>query len=304
MAIQHFFVESFVRFYDYVRISGGLHIPDRVIQSLIVVQDGKAICNGQVNLPGAGLAVDCRFLVTFTSTDFNPERLALIFELDNGERLQITGAEAAKYYLEREEAANQAQKKFFARLRTPGYDRVLEIGSRARSGIIRRDLFQGKQYTGIDILEGPNVDVVGDAHSLSTHFAPESFDAIYSTSTFEHLAMPWKVALELNHILRTGGVAYIVTHQALGMHDMPWDFWRFSDTAWDSLFNEFTGFRKESSFLGGAMTLVPTIYYDHWKGYEGAVGFSISAVMIEKTGPCSLHWDLDVRKAIRGIYPA
>jgi SAM-dependent methyltransferase len=299
-----FVVSSFVRFFNYVRITGHLHIPGRTIMTLTATRPGDSlICSGQVNLPSPGLEVNCGFALTFTCEKFDAKELRLIFELDNGSKFQITGAEAANYYLAHEAAANQAEKKFFERLQAPGYGRVLEIGSRARSGIVRRGRFEGKQYTGIDILAGENVDVIGDAHSLSAHFEPESFDAVYSVSTFEHLAMPWKVALELNHVLRTGGIAYFVTHQALGMHDMPWDFWRFSDTAWDSLFNASTGFQKQATFLGGPMTLVPTIYYDHWIGYEGAVGFSISAVLIEKIGPCNLRWDVDVRKAISGIYP-
>jgi len=95
----------------------------------------------------------------------------------------------------------------------------------------------------LDVVQGPNVDVVGDAHALSAHFEPESFDAMYSVSTFEHLAMPWKVALEAHKVLRPGGLAYFVTHQSLGMHELPWDFWRYSDTSWNSLFNSYTGFR-------------------------------------------------------------
>ncbi|WP_373690468.1 methyltransferase domain-containing protein [Sphingobium sp. DEHP117] len=63
-------------------------------------------------------------------------------------------------------------------------------------------------------------------------FEASSFDAVYSVSVFEHLLMPWKVALEMNRVLRMGGIAYIHTHQTLGLHDMPWDFWRFSDTSW------------------------------------------------------------------------
>ena len=298
-----FVVQSFVRFFNYVRISGALFIPGRTIVGLMAIQPNQPPCTGQVNLPSPGTTLTRGFLITFTCEQFEPKDLLLIFDLDNGTKFQISGAEVASYYLQHEVNANQTEKTFFERLRTPGYDRILEIGSRARSGVIRRQMFGGKQYQGIDVLEGPNVDVVGDAHSLSDYFGPESFDAVYSVSTFEHLAMPWKVAVELNKILRPGGIAYFVTHQALGMHDMPWDFWRFSDTAWDSLFNPFTGFRKIGTFLGGPMTLVPTVYSDHWKGFEGAVGFSISSVVIEKTGPCNLAWDLDVRKAIHGIYP-
>jgi SAM-dependent methyltransferase len=175
---------------------------------------------------------------------------------------------------------------------------------RARSNISRRGLFKDKQYTGLDIVRGENVDIVGDAHSLSAHFPEESFDALYSVSTFEHLAMPWKVALEVNRVLRHGGLAYFVTHQALGMHETPWDFWRFSDTSWNSLFNCYTGFRVLDTFLGNPMMLVPHIYHDHWKGYETATGFSTSAVLIEKAGPATMEWNLDVRRVTQGFYPA
>ena len=116
--------------------------------------------------------------------------------------------------------------------------------------------------------------------------------------------MPWKVALELNKVMRVGAVGYFVTHQALGMHDRPWDFWRYSDTAWNCIFNQFTGFRVLQAYLSQPMALVPHIYSDHWKGYEGAVGFSVSAVLIEKTGGSDLRWDLNVRDAIQGVYPA
>jgi len=34
------------------------------------------------------------------------------------------------------------------------------------------------------------------------------------------------------------------------MHETPWDFWRFSDTSWNSLFNCYTGFRVLDTFLG------------------------------------------------------
>src|SRR5207302_1906206 len=114
---------------------------------------------------------------------------------------------------------------------------VLEIGSRARSGISRRDRFPaGSKYVGLDIASGPNVDIVGDAHDLST-FIHEPVDFVLSMSTFEHLLMPWKVAIEMSTVMRVGAIAYIESHQAWPLHEEPWDFWRFSANAWQGLFN-------------------------------------------------------------------
>jgi len=298
-----FHVATFIRFYNYVRITGVFYAAGQNVTLVAAVQSGSLAGSGKGNLPVPGQTVPCGFAITFLAEHFDPEELYLAFELQDGTRFQVLVADAAKRHLQNEAECNKAEARFFEQLKTPGFERVLEIGSRARSGITRRELFSGKQYTGIDVLEGPNVDVIGDAHVMSTHLQPESFDAVYSVSTFEHLAMPWKVALELNQVLRTGGIAYFMTHQALGMHDLPWDFWRYSDTAWDAIFNSYTGFRKLATFLGGPMNLVPTMYWDHWKGAEGAIGFSLSAVLIEKTGPTKLTWDVDIKKAIRGIYP-
>ena len=54
--------------------------------------------------------------------------------------------------------------------------------------------------------------------------------------------MPWKVALEINKILRVGGKVYTHSHQAWPLHDIPFDYFRFSDQAWHGLFNAHTGF--------------------------------------------------------------
>ena len=71
-----------------------------------------------------------------------------------------------------------------------------------------------RRYVGVDVHPGPNVDVVGDAHRLS-QLVDGPFDAVYSISTFEHLAMPWKVVLEINRVLRDGGLLFTATHHTL-----------------------------------------------------------------------------------------
>ena len=55
--------------------------------------------------------------------------------------------------------------RFGTELARRGPGRLLEIGSRARSGTDYRDLVPpGWEYTGVDVKPGPNVDVVADAH--------------------------------------------------------------------------------------------------------------------------------------------
>ena len=69
--------------------------------------------------------------------------------------------------------------------------KVLEIGSRCVSSQAHwKRFFPDVQYTGIDIMDGENVDLVIDAHRLSEYFDKESFDLVISFAVFEHLAMP------------------------------------------------------------------------------------------------------------------
>ena len=84
--------------------------------------------------------------------------------------------------------------------------------------------------------------VVADAHQLSSVLPASYFDAVTSTAVFEHLVMPWKVAIEMNRVMKVGAWAFIYTHQTIGMHDLPWDYFRFSDNAWKGIFNRHTGF--------------------------------------------------------------
>ena len=121
--------------------------------------------------------------------------------------------------------------------------RLLEIGSRARSGIVRKGLLpDGWCYSGFDVLDGPNVDVVGDAHQLSRSYPRDYFDGVMAFSVLEHLLMPWKVMIEINRVMKLGAIGIFTTHQCWPLHDRPWDFWRFSDDSWKALLNAPLGF--------------------------------------------------------------
>lgn len=120
---------------------------------------------------------------------------------------------------------------------------VLEIGSRqvCKGGKSKRRFFPGCAYTGFDYYKDENTDVTGDAHELSSCFT-EKFDAIFSLAVFEHLAMPWVVAAEINRALKVGGITFHATHFAFPVHERPWDFWRYTDQALRVLFSPPLGF--------------------------------------------------------------
>jgi SAM-dependent methyltransferase len=122
--------------------------------------------------------------------------------------------------------------------------RILEIGSREVTGqSSARKEFSKAKYIGFDIYPGNNVDVVGDAHKLSSYFeGEEKFDIIYSSACFEHFAMPWIVAIEISKLLKIGGIVFVETHFSYSSHERPWHFFQYSDMALRTLFSKALGF--------------------------------------------------------------
>jgi len=62
------------------------------------------------------------------------------------------------------------------------------------------------------------------------------YDAVWSNAVFEHLRYPWLVAKEVLKVLKPGGVVFVITHQTFKLHGYPYDYYRFSARALESLF--------------------------------------------------------------------
>lgn len=132
--------------------------------------------------------------------------------------------------------------------------RVLEVGARNVTGANLRQHFSNADYVGFDVRSGENVDVVGDAHRLSTYFAgQDKFDLILSTAVFEHLRMPWVAAVEIQKLLKVGGYVFVETHFSFSSHERPWHFFQFSDMGLRALFNEALGFELIDSGMSNPM---------------------------------------------------
>jgi SAM-dependent methyltransferase len=80
---------------------------------------------------------------------------------------------------------------------------VLDIGSLDINGN-NRYLFEQCNYTGIDIGDGPNVDVVCSGHLFKSD---DLFDVVVSTECFEH-DEHWQQTLKnvINNLLKDGGL--------------------------------------------------------------------------------------------------
>ncbi|MES9853767.1 MAG: methyltransferase domain-containing protein [Candidatus Thiodiazotropha sp. L084R] len=123
---------------------------------------------------------------------------------------------------------------------------VLELGTRRskpnRSTLHKNWVPHASRYVGTDFVDGDDVDVVADIHTLSKTLGENAFDIIISCSTFEHVQYPWLAAEEISRTLTVGGLIAIQTHHAFPLHAYPNDYWRFSTEALETLFCENLGF--------------------------------------------------------------
>lgn len=114
---------------------------------------------------------------------------------------------------------------------------VLDVGSLDVNGTFRA-MCEGRgwTYTGLDIVDGPNVDVVSlneDAYP----FPAGAFDIVISGSTMEHVRMPWLWVPELARLLRPDGMLAICTVWCWQPHTHPVDCYRFLPDGMKVLFD-------------------------------------------------------------------
>lgn len=126
---------------------------------------------------------------------------------------------------------------------------VLEIGSYNVNGSVR-DLFFGR-YVGLDIREGPGVDVVADIVKEGWYRAgPDKFMTVIATEVLEHVTDPWKAVERMYDCLLPGGLAIVSVPFLWNFHDYPSDYWRLTPPGLELLF-ERAGFEEIDCRFGG-----------------------------------------------------
>lgn len=84
--------------------------------------------------------------------------------------------------------------------------RVLEIGSHDVNGSIR-NYFDRSSYVGVDLSEGPGVDVVCEGNNLD--YPDESFDLTLSCECFEHNPHWAETFLNMYRMTKAGGIVIV-----------------------------------------------------------------------------------------------
>lgn len=106
--------------------------------------------------------------------------------------------------------------------------RVLDVGSYDVNGSYKHLFDESKyHYTGLDMEEGPNVDIVLKNPYDWDAIESDSFDIVISGQAFEHIEFFWKTMEEMTRVLKKGGLLCLLAPNGFGEHRCPVDCYRF-----------------------------------------------------------------------------
>jgi len=92
-----------------------------------------------------------------------------------------------------------------------------------------------RSYIGVDLPEGnSSADVHADA--LNLPFKDGSFDTVVSFQVMEHVKEPHTMVREVTRILSPGGHAIVSAPHIWGLHEVPNDYFRFTEYGFRHLF--------------------------------------------------------------------
>lgn len=117
---------------------------------------------------------------------------------------------------------------------------------------------------GIDMRDGPGVDLVIDAHDPAV-LELGQFDHIECTSVLEHASRPWIVAQHLEQMLVPGGTLFVSTPFVWPVHDYPGDYWRLTTEAFRVIFPAV----QWDKLTYGNFTLDADVRKQKVKGWQG-----------------------------------
>jgi SAM-dependent methyltransferase len=106
--------------------------------------------------------------------------------------------------------------------------KIYDIGSGDINGTYKPIFSEPSwKYFGIDTAKGKNVDIVLNDPYFWRQIESNSADVVVSGQAFEHIEHPWLTMLEINRVLKPGGLCCIIAPAGGPDHKYPVDCWRF-----------------------------------------------------------------------------
>lgn len=105
--------------------------------------------------------------------------------------------------------------------------RVLDVGSTDVNGTYRPLIEEkGWKYIGLDLQEGPNVDIV-TTKPYKFPLVAGDFNIVLTGNVLNNVPHPWKLFPEMVRVLRPGGLLAVVSIWRWGRSSYPIDYYRF-----------------------------------------------------------------------------
>ena len=105
---------------------------------------------------------------------------------------------------------------------------ILDVGSYDVNGSYKQFFKDTKfRYTGLDMEQGPNVDIVPTSTYNWDEISNDQYDAVISGQALEHIEYFWVTVKEMVRVTKEGGLICIIAPNGFGEHRYPVDCWRF-----------------------------------------------------------------------------
>lgn len=102
----------------------------------------------------------------------------------------------------------------------------MEVGAGRKS---RSALFLEANYTSTDVQWHEGIDQLMDVNSIP--YRDNSFDLVVCTNVLEHVPTPRRAIGEMHRCLKAGGALFLVVPFLFPVHDIPHDYFRFTEYA-------------------------------------------------------------------------
>jgi SAM-dependent methyltransferase len=135
--------------------------------------------------------------------------------------------------------------------------------------------------TAVDVPHSPHdtggVDVFAAADALP--LADSSFDCVVCTEVLEHCRAPATVLSEIARVLRSGGGVFLTTPFFVPLHEMPYDYYRYTPSALEDLATQaglsVVSIRPRGGYVAVALRVLQMPIAKTWQKLERLTGLPL-----------------------------